>query len=72
LIMEMANYLSLEKYLNNACNKIRSLAMMTKGDHFWGSLEAILFTLVQPLKKFPFINEDVSLLINTFGEVGRC
>lgn len=63
----IASHISLERYLAYACNKIRTLS---NNDRFWGTLEALLFSLVLPLKKLPYVTEEVALLINTYGEGG--
>jgi hypothetical protein len=40
--------------------------------NFWCTLEAILASLITPLRKVPNVNEDVALLANTYGEISTC
>jgi hypothetical protein len=72
LFRKMSTYLSHEKFLHHACGKIRSLGEAAKGQDFWGTLEGIICSLTQPLRKLPSVNEDVTLLANTYGEISKC
>lgn len=72
LFQLISNYLSLEEFLHHACDRIRSLAEEAEGMNFWCTLEAILASLITPLRKVPNVNEDVALLANTYGEISTC
>jgi hypothetical protein len=51
------------------CDSIKALPH--NSPNFWGTFEALIYSLIAPAKKLLFVNDDVNFLLNTYAQISQ-